>query len=76
MSLDGWLLDKLCDPLDKGTLWYVTEENVLLNPRTGQVYEVRGDIAVMLADEATVVADDERARLLALPGRYTGSQSA
>jgi hypothetical protein len=72
MSLDSWLLSIVCDPVDRGPLWYVEAQDVLVNPRTAQVYAVVDDIAVLLPDEARVVDAGECARLLALPGVMTG----
>ena len=72
MSLDSWLLGILRDPIDRGPLWYGEGEDLLLNPRSSQVYAVVDDIAVMMPEEARVVDAAEKARLLAAPGRMTG----
>ncbi len=66
MSLDPALLEILVCPQDKGPLHYIESEQVLFNPRLKRTYEVRDGIPVMLVEEATDVADDEAARLLAL----------
>jgi uncharacterized protein YbaR (Trm112 family) len=63
MSLDPALLAILACPEDKGPLFYIESEQVLLNPRLSRTYEVRDGIPVMLVEEATTVADDELARL-------------
>jgi uncharacterized protein YbaR (Trm112 family) len=65
MALDPQLLEILACPKDKGPLLYFVDENYLFNPRLGLRYDVRNDIPVMLADEATTVDDAERDRLLA-----------
>lgn len=66
MSLDAALLSILACPEDKGPLYYIEAENVLYNPRLGRTYEVRGNIPVMLIDEATTLDEAGRARLDAL----------
>ena len=65
MALDPQLLEILACPKDKGPLLYFVDENYLFNPRLNLRYDVRNDIPVMLADEATTVDDAERDRLLA-----------
>lgn len=70
MSLDPSLLAILACPEDKGPLFYVESEQVLLNPRLARTYEVRDGIPVMLVEEATTVADDELARLNALVAEH------
>ena len=66
MSLDAALLSILACPEDKGPLYYIESESVLYNSRLGRTYEVRGNIPVMLIDEATTLDDTGRARLDAL----------
>lgn len=66
MSLDAALLSILACPEDKGPLYYVESESVLYNPRIGRTYEVRGNIPVMLIDEATTLDEDARAKFDAL----------
>lgn len=66
MSLDPALLTILACPEDKGPLFYIESEHVLLNPRLSRTYEVRDGIPVMLVEEATTVSDDELARLNAI----------
>lgn len=63
MSLDPSLLAILACPEDKGPLFYVESEALLLNPRLHRTYEVRDGIPVMLVEEATTLSDDELARL-------------
>ena len=65
MALDPQLLEILACPKDKGPLLYFVDENYLFNPRLNLRYDVRNDIPVMLADEATTVDDAEHDRLLA-----------
>lgn len=66
MSLDPALLTILACPEDKGPLFYIESEHLLLNPRLSRTYEVRDGIPVMLVEEATTVSDDELARLNAI----------
>ncbi len=73
MSLDPFVLDILVDPIDREPLYYAPSAARLVNPRRLVAYEVRGGIAVVLADEATALDEDEAATLLADPeGRWTG----
>ena len=65
MSLDPQLLEILACPQDKGPLLYFADEDLLYNPRLRRGYEVRGDIPIMLIEEARVVDDAEHARLTA-----------
>ena len=65
MSLDPQLLAILACPVDKGALFYVADEDILYNPRLKRRYDVRGDIPIMLPDEATIVEDAEHERLMA-----------
>jgi uncharacterized protein YbaR (Trm112 family) len=66
MALDPQLLEILACPEDKGPLYYVADEGLLYNPRLRKRYEVRDDIPILLADEATVADDAEHERLLGL----------
>lgn len=66
MSLDAALLSILACPEDKGPLWYVEAEQVLVNPRLSRTYAVRDGIPVMLVEEATTIDGDELARLQAI----------
>jgi len=67
--LDDFLLELLEDPVDNGTLIYVSEKDVLYNPRLRVAYEVRGDIPVMLPDESRPVDDAEHQSLIDDPTR-------
>ena len=66
MALEQALLDILVCPVDKGSLLYFDDENLLYNPRLRRRYQIRDDIPVMLAHEAETVDDEEHARLLRL----------
>lgn len=57
MALDSRLLAVLACPVDKGPLYYVSDEVGLYNPRLRRRYPVREGIAVMLPDEAISVPD-------------------
>ena len=59
MALDSRLLAVLACPVDKGPLYYVSDEVGLYNPRLKRRYPVREGIAVMLPDEAISVPDTE-----------------
>jgi uncharacterized protein YbaR (Trm112 family) len=63
MALDPALLEILACPEDKGPLYYVEDEALLVNPRLRRAYEIRDDIPVMLIDEARALDDEELARL-------------
>jgi uncharacterized protein YbaR (Trm112 family) len=65
VTLDRQLLEILACPEDKGPLYYLTDEDLLYNPRLKRRYDVRDDIPVMLVDEATTVDDAEHQRILA-----------
>lgn len=69
MSLDTFLLEVLCDPIDGGELNYVESANVLYNPRRRVAYDVKGAIPVLLPDEAREVSDAEHASYVA-PGAF------
>ena len=59
MALDDFLLDLLEDPVDHGPLLYLSDKDVLYNPRRRLAYEVRGSIPVLLPDETRAVSDEE-----------------
>ena len=65
MTLDPRLLEILACPEDKGPLLWFADENILYNPRLTRSYEVKGNIPVMLVDEATTVDAAEHDRLVA-----------
>jgi uncharacterized protein len=64
MALSPQLLEILACPQDKGALYYLSDENVLYNPRLHRAYTVRDDIPVMLIDEATTVDEQEHRRIM------------
>ena len=66
MSLDATLLAILACPEDKGPLYYIEDEQVLLNPRLRRTYAVRDGIPVMLVEEATALSDTDVERLQAV----------
>lgn len=66
MSLDANLLSILACPEDKGPLYYIDDEDVLVNPRLRRTYQVRDGIPVMLVEEAIALTDDEFDRLAAI----------
>ena len=65
MSLDPLLLDVLACPVDKGSLLWFEDEDVLYNPRLKKGYRVEDGVPVMLVDEAVDVSDGEHDRLMA-----------
>jgi uncharacterized protein YbaR (Trm112 family) len=65
MGLDPTLLEILACPEDRGTLYYLEDEQSLYNPRLRRRYEIRDDIPILLVDEATTVDDAEHARIVA-----------
>jgi len=64
-NLDPRLVELLACPEDKGPLLYFADEASLYNPRLKRVYPVKGDIPVMLVEQAHSVESDEDERLLA-----------
>lgn len=63
MTIDQTLLEILACPEDKGPLFYIESENILLNPRLKRSYAVVEGIPVMLIEESTHLTDVELARL-------------
>ena len=63
MTLDQSLLEILACPQDKGPLFYIESENILVNPRLKRSYAVVDSIPVMLIEESTQLTDVELARL-------------
>ena len=63
MTLDQTLLEILACPEDKGPLFYIESENILLNPHLKRSYAVVEGIPVMLIEESTHLTDVELARL-------------
>lgn len=65
MALAQQLLDILACPKDKGPLFYLADEQSLINPRLGLRYSITNDIPVMLIDKAEELDEAEMARILA-----------
>lgn len=57
------LLEILVCPQDRGTLRYFPDLNVLENPRSHLVYDVKQDIAVLLPGSARDATSEERAAM-------------
>jgi uncharacterized protein len=64
MTISSSLLSILACPEDKGSLYYIVDEQMLYNPRLKRSYPVRDDIPVMLVDESTSVSGDEHDRIM------------
>jgi len=64
MAISSSLLSILACPEDKGSLYYIVDEQMLYNPRLKRSYPVRDDIPVMLIDESTSVSGDEHDRIM------------
>lgn len=65
MVLDPLLLDVLACPVDKESLLWFADEEILYNPRLRKSYPVVDDLPVLLLDEASDVTDVEHERLTA-----------
>ena len=65
MALAQQLLDILACPQDKGPLYYLADENSLINPRLSLRYSIANDIPIMLIDKAEALDTDEMARITA-----------
>lgn len=65
MALDDKLLAILACPEDRGPLYLIADEELLLNPRLGRAYRIVDDIPIMLIDEAIALDDAEAKRLAA-----------
>jgi len=64
MPLQPLLIEVLADPVDKGTLLYFEDRNLLYNPRRKVAYSIAGSIPVMLPDEARAVDEAEHDALM------------
>ena len=62
-EVDAKLLEILVCPLTKGPLVYDRAAQELLSAQAGLAYPIRDGIPIMLADEARVMSDEEKARL-------------
>lgn len=65
MALAQQLLDILACPKDKGPLFYLADEQSLVNTRLGLAYSIKNDIPIMLIDKADSLDEAEVARVLA-----------
>ena len=65
MTLSPKLLEILACPEDKGPLFYLSDENMLYNPRLRRIYDVKEGIPVMLIDEAHAADESEHTRITA-----------
>lgn len=65
MALAQQLLDILACPKDKGPLFYLADEQSLVNPRLRLRYAIVNDIPIMLIDKAEAIDEAELARILA-----------
>ncbi len=63
MALAQQLLDILACPKDKGSLYYLADENSLINPRLSLRYSISNDIPIMLIDKAETLDADEMSRI-------------
>ncbi len=63
MALAQHLLDILACPKDKGPLYYLADEESLINPRLGLRYSIANDIPIMLIDKATTLEQGELDRI-------------
>ena len=63
MALDSALLDILACPEDNGPLYYLADEDSLINLRLGRRYRIDSGIPVLLIDEADALDADEVARI-------------
>ena len=52
MSLDPWLLERLCCPLTRTPLRYEEEAGELVSEAAGLAYPIREGIPVMLVEKA------------------------
>jgi uncharacterized protein YbaR (Trm112 family) len=79
MGLDPLLVEILVCPEDKQPLWYLEDEDSLLNLRLRRRYPVRDGIPVLLVEEAEPIEGEELARLeqkVAREGVLTGGGGA
>lgn len=68
MPLQPLLIEVLADPVDKGSLLYFEDRDLLYNPRRKVAYAIAGSIPVMLPNEARAVDEAEHAALMADAG--------
>lgn len=61
-DIDPRLLEILVCPLTKGPLTYDRAAQELISPQAGLAYPIRDGIPIMLADEARVLGEGEKAK--------------
>lgn len=67
MTLSQDLLAVLVDPQDKGAMHYLESERCLYNERSRSKYTINENgIAILLANEAQRVSEEEHNKLMAL----------
>ena len=64
MVIHEALLKLLVCPVDKGSLMYFPDENLLYNPRLRRAYRIANGVPVMLAECAEPVPEREHERLI------------
>lgn len=68
MVLQPALLKILVCPVDKGSLLYFADEDLLYNPRLKRAYRIERGIPVLLAQRAEPVQEQEHERLITRAG--------
>ncbi len=63
--LDEKLLEILACPDDKGPLYYISDEDILYNPRLRRKYQIVDGIPVLLIKEAVSADESENSRIMA-----------
>jgi uncharacterized protein YbaR (Trm112 family) len=66
-DIDPRLLEILVCPLTKGPLTYDRAAQELISPQAGLAYPIRDGIPIMLADEARVLGEGEKAKTAPKP---------
>ncbi|HUE18901.1 MAG TPA: Trm112 family protein [Stellaceae bacterium] len=66
-DIDPRLLEILVCPLTKGPLTYDRVAQELVSPQAGLAYPIRDGIPIMLADEARVLGESEKAKAAPKP---------
>lgn len=64
MALPPALIKILVCPVDKGSLLYFADEDLLYNPRLRRAYRIERGIPVLLAQRAEPVREQEHERLI------------
>ena len=64
MVLQEALLKILVCPVDKGSLMYFADEDLLYNPRLRRAYRIEKGVPLMLAERAEPVPEREHERLI------------